>query len=48
MLLMHLLHGRQCRYDMRTEVAGNIDHSSLFRLHACKVDLSSTSQACWR
>ena len=43
MLPMHLQHGRQyclgyCS-DMRTEVAGNIDHSSLYRQYACKVRL---------
>ena len=49
MSLMHLRHGR--RYclgycsDMRTEVAGNIGHPSLYRLHACEVDSSSTSNS---
>ena len=46
---MHLRHGRwyclgYCS-DMRTEVAGNIAHSSLHPQHACEVDSSSTSQA---
>ena len=49
---MQLQHG--CRYylgycsDMRTEVAGNIAHPSLYPQHACEVDSSSTSQACRR
>ena len=33
------------RSDMRTEVAGNGGHVSLYRRHACEVDSSSTSQA---
>ena len=47
---MYMRHGR--RYcmgycsDMRTEVAGNITHPSLYPRHACEVDSSSTSQAC--
>ena len=50
MLPMHLWHSR--RYflgycsDMRTEVAGNFGHPSLYCSHACLVDSSSTSQAC--
>ena len=52
MPLIHLRHGRQfclgyCS-DMRTEVAGNIAHLSLYPRHSCKVDSSSTSQACRR
>ena len=48
-LMMHLRHGRwyclgYCS-DMRTEVARNIGHPSLYRRHACGVDSSSTSQA---
>ena len=39
---MHLLHGRRYSLgycsDMRTEVAGNIAHPSLYPRHACKVD----------
>ena len=31
--------------DLRTEVAGNITHLSLYPRHACEVDSSSTSQA---
>ena len=52
MPLMHLQHGRRCCLgycsDMRTEVAGNIAHSSLHPQHAYEVDSSSTSQASWR
>ena len=48
--LLSLRHGRQyClgySSDMRTEVADNIAHPSLYPRHACKVDSSSTSQAC--
>ena len=36
------------RSDMRTDVAGNVGHFSLYRRHACEVDSSSTSQACRR
>ena len=34
--------------DMRTEVADNTGHPSLYRRHACEVDSRSTSQACCR
>ena len=34
--------------DMRTEVADNIGHYSLYRRHACEVHSSSTLQACLR
>jgi len=49
---MHLRHGHwyclgYCS-DMRTEVAGNIGHPSLYRRCAYEVDSSSTLQACRR
>ena len=50
----YLRHSCRCclrhRSDMRTEVAGNRSHVSLYRQHACEVDSNSTSQACrqWR
>ena len=50
MLPSYLRHSCWCclrhRSDMRTEVAGNRGHVSLYRRHACEVDSSSTSQAC--
>ena len=46
-LPIHLRHGRRCCLgycsDMRTEVAVNIGHPSLYRRHACEVDSSSIS-----
>ena len=38
----------QYRFDVRTEVAGNSGLVSLNHQHACKVNLSLTSQACWQ
>ena len=34
------------RFNMRTKVAGNRGHVSLYRRHGYEVDSSSTSQAC--
>ena len=46
----YLRHSCRCclrhRSDMRTEVAGNRSHVSLYHRHACEVDSSLTSQAC--
>ena len=46
MLPKYLRHCLRPLSDMRTEVAGNRGHVSLYLRHACEVELESTSPEC--